>query len=301
MRKTLGRGLDALIPTHTDEPAVTATATQDSPSPAPAAPHEVDIDRIRANRYQPREFFDATTLEELATSIRENGVLQPLLVCPRGDEFELIAGERRWRAARLAGLQRVPVIVRDVDAREALKLALLENVQREDLNPIEEARGYRRLIDEFSMTQQDLAERLGKTRSTVANTLRLLQLPPDLQARMQHGELSPGHARALLGAASLQEQQELASLVRERGLTVRDAEAMVQDRRGTPPRRKPAARVAANPALQELERRLEQRLGTRVHIHTRKADGTSGRIEIEYYSAPELERIFEIAGVSYLL
>jgi len=299
MRKALGRGLDALIPTHADEPTDTATATPSSP--AAATQQEVEIDRIRANRYQPREFFDTTTLEELATSIRENGVLQPLLVCPRGDGFELIAGERRWRAARLAGLQRVPVVVRDVDAREALKLALLENVQREDLNPIEEARGYRRLIDEFSMTQQDLAERLGKTRSTVANTLRLLQLPPDLQDRMQHGELSPGHARALLGASSLQEQQELASLVREQGLTVRDAEALVQDRRSTPPRRKPAARVATNPALQELERRLEQRFGTRVHIHSRKADGTSGRIEIEYYSAPELERIFEIAGVSYLL
>ena len=154
MRKALGRGLEALIPTR--------PLAEESPPPAvrlDESPHEVDIDRIHPNRYQPRQYFDEQKLQELAESMRQNGILQPVLVSPRGDDFELVAGERRLRAARLAGLSRVPVLVRDVDARESLKLSILENVQREDLNPIEEARGYRRLIDEFGMTQQELGER----------------------------------------------------------------------------------------------------------------------------------------------
>jgi ParB family chromosome partitioning protein len=302
-RKALGRGLDALIPTGpAGGEAGTATADGAGAELRPgAAPHEVDIDRIQPNRYQPRQFFDAVKLDELAESMRQNGVLQPLVVSPRGDGFELVAGERRLRAARIAGLTRVPVVVRDVGGRESLKLALLENVQREDLNPIEEAQGYRRLIEEFDMTQLELAERLGKSRSAVANAMRLLHLPPELQDRIRSGEISAGHARALLAAPTLDEQQELASIVRERSLSVRETETLAQGRRAKPGDRKPSASVAPNPALQELERRLEQRLGTRVRIHARRPDGSSGRIEIEYYSLPELERIFEAAGVSYLL
>lgn len=297
-RRALGRGLDALIPTGPT--GGEAVATQHEEQHDGSAPHEVDIDRIRPNRYQPRTRFDAAKMEELADSMRQNGVLQPLLVTPRGNEFELVAGERRWRAARLAGLQRVPVLVRDVDARESLKLAILENVQREDLNPIEEAHGYRRLMEEFQMTQQDLAERLGKSRSSIANTLRLMQLPAEVQQRIESGEMSAGHARALLSAGSLDEQREMAMLVRERGMSVREAEHLVQTKRTKPVKRKPAATVA-NPALQELEHRLEQRFGTRVRIQARKADGSAGRVEIEYFSAGELEHIFEIAGVPYLL
>lgn len=297
-RRALGRGLDALIPTGPG--GGEAVATQHEEHHPNAAPTEVDIDRIRPNRYQPRTRFDAAKMEELADSMRENGVLQPLLVTPRGNEFELVAGERRWRAARLAGLQRVPVLVRDVDARESLKLAILENVQREDLNPIEEAHGYRRLMEEFQMTQQDLAERLGKSRSAIANTLRLMQLPAEVQQRIESGEMSAGHARALLSAGSLDEQREMAMLVREGGMSVREAEHLVQTKRTKPSKRKPTATVA-NPALQELEHRLEQRFGTRVRIQARKADGSAGRIEIEYFSAGELEHIFEIAGVPYLL
>jgi ParB family chromosome partitioning protein len=313
-RRALGRGLEALIPTRPPgvEPGAsagvaTATASATTAATDPmheAAAHEVDIDRIRPNRYQPRQHFDAAKLEELAESMRQHGVLQPVLVSPRDDGFELVAGERRLRAARLAGLSRVPVVVRDVGGREALKLALLENVQREDLTPIEEARGYQRLIDEFDMTQQDIAERLGKSRSAVANMLRLLQLPLEMQERIQTGEMTAGHARALLGAATLEEQREIASLVRERGLSVRETESLAQTRRPTPTPNKRAAAAAAvvtNPALQELTRRLEERFGTRVRIVSRKADGSSGRIEIEYYSPPELERIFAAAGVSYLL
>jgi ParB family chromosome partitioning protein len=306
-RRALGRGLEALIPTRPtaiDEsppPASSATHTDThahTPPPAPG-PLEVEIDRIHPSRWQPRQHFDSTKLEELATSMRQNGVLQPLLVSPRGDGFELVAGERRWRAARLAGLDRVPVVVRDVDGRESLKLSILENVQREDLNPIEEARGYKRLLDEFEMTQQDIAERLGRSRSAVANALRLLHLAPEIQERIQTGELTAGHARALLGAGTLEEQKEMASLVRERGMSVREAEALTRERK--PPSAKAAAAKVAHPALTELERRLEAKLGTRVRNHVRKADGSAGRIEIDYYSAAELERIFEIAGVPYLL
>jgi ParB family chromosome partitioning protein len=294
--------LEALIPTR---PAAAVATETLAPAPGEVqAPLEVDIDRIQPNRYQPRQNFDAAKLEELAESMRENGVLQPLLVSPRGDDFELVAGERRLRAARMAGLKHVPVVVRDVDGRESLKLSILENVQREDLNPIEEARGYKRLLDEFGMTQQEIGERLGKSRSAVANTLRLLHLAPDVQERIQTGELTAGHARALLAAGSFEEQKELAVLVRERGMSVRSAEEMMQARRATSARGTTPARGAAkveNPALAELQRRLETKLGTRVRLHARKADGSTGRIEIEYFSAAELERLFEILGVPYLL
>lgn len=298
-RKALGRGLEALIPTRPSAPAPDTLA----PGPAPAAgvaTHEVEIDRIEPNRYQPRQQFDAGRLAELAESVRQNGILQPLLVSPRGDGFELVAGERRLRAARLAGLQTVPVFVREVAASESLKLSILENVQREDLNPMDEARGYRRLIDEFGMTQQELAERLGRSRSAVANALRLLNLPEEMQRRIESGELTSGHARALLGAATLEEQAELAALVRERGLSVRDLEELAQRGRTPKPHRKRSS-APANPAVQELERRLEARFGTRVRIRARKQDGTAGRIEIEYYDAADLERVFATAGVPYQL
>jgi ParB family transcriptional regulator, chromosome partitioning protein len=298
-RKALGRGLEALIPTRTTaaEPPPAPTAVADLPA---AGPLEVDIERIRPNRFQPRQNFDAAKLEELAESMRENGVLQPLLVAPRGDDFELVAGERRWRAAKMAGLQKVPVVVRDVDGREALRLSILENVQREDLNPLEEAHGYQRLLDEFGMTQEEIGARLGKSRSAVSNALRLLHLPAELQQRIQTGELTPGHARALLGAATQEEQAALAALVRDQKLSVRETEAAAQERRGTTVRTRPAAR-AENPALRELAGRLEARFGTRVRIQTRKPDGSAGRIEIDYYSAVDLERIFAAAGVPYLL
>jgi ParB family chromosome partitioning protein len=299
-RKALGRGLEALIPTRPIETLPHETHERVEVLAAATVPHEVSIESIVPNRFQPRQEFDAQKLEELAESVRQNGILQPLLVSPRGEGFELVAGERRLRAARLAGLRTVPVYVRDVDARESLKLSILENVQREDLNPMEECYGYRRLIEEFGMTQLDLAQRLGKSRSAVANVLRLANLPEELQRRIRNGELTSGHARALLSAGSIEEQSELAALVRERGLSVRDLENLTQAGRRRAPR-KPRREVPANPALQELERRLETRLGTRVRIRARKPDGSAGRIEIEYYSAADLERVFEVAGAPYLL
>jgi ParB family transcriptional regulator, chromosome partitioning protein len=296
-RKALGRGLEALIPTRV---AVVEAPPEPSTDAPAAGPLEVDIESIRPNRYQPRQTFDAEKLEELAASMRENGVLQPLLVAPRGDGFELVAGERRWRAARLAGLHKVPVVVRDVDGREALRLSILENVQREDLNPIDEAHGYRRLMDEFGMTQEEIGARLGKSRSAIGNALRLLHLSAELQQRIQTGELTAGHARALLGASSQEDQAALAAVVREQKLNVRETETLAQQQRGATPRPRPAARIE-NPAVHELAGRLEARFGTRVRIQSRKADGSVGRIEIDYYSAGDLERIFAIAGVPYLL
>lgn len=295
-RKALGRGLEALIPRR---PEVSAAA-QLAPAAAvldATATHEVAIERIQKNRVQPRRRFDDDKLEELAASIRANGVLQPLLVREVNGTYELVAGERRLRAAIMAGRDTVPVVVRnDVDDRESLKLALLENVQREDLNPMEEAHGYARLLDEFGMSQQDLAERLGKSRSAIANTLRLVSLPAELQTKIEKGELSAGHARALLTAGSLEEQIEIARLVREQGLNVRETEHLAQARR----KRRTQA-VVTNPALEELQRRMESRLGTRVRLRAKKADGSAGRIEIDYYSLVDLERIFDLAGVPYLL
>ncbi len=292
-RKALGRGLEALIPRRPEPyPAARLVAPDTTPN---APPREIAIEQIRANRLQPRQRFDAAKLEELAVSIRHNGLLQPLLVRAVADGYELVAGDRRLRAAKLAGLATVPVLLRDdVGDREALQLALLENVQREDLNPIEEARGYKRLLAEFGMSQQELADQLGKSRSAIANTLRLLGLPDELQARVEAGELSAGHARALLSAGSLEEQVEIATLVRERELTVRDAERLAQ----TKPRQRRTP-AAANPALAELQKRLEARFGTRVRIRSGKSDGFPGRVEIDYYTLPDLEHVFEIAGVPY--
>ena len=300
-RQALGRGLEALIPRRAGAPAAAVAPAVPAAASLESAPiRELQLDQIQPNRLQPRWRFDDDKLAELADSMRQNGVLQPLLVRTVAGGFELVAGERRLRAARLAGLQSVPVLVRDdIDDREALKLAILENVQRQDLNPIEEARGYRRLIDEFEMGQQDLAERLGKSRSAIANTLRLLQLPEELRRKIEAGELSAGHARALLGASTLEEQMEIARLVREQGLNVREVEHLA--RRQRQPVGHAAATVSRNPALDELQKRLEARFGTRVRIRARKADGTAGRIEIDYYDGADLERVFEIAGVPYLL
>ena len=299
-RKALGRGLEALIPRRTEStvagPSVAAAAAIPMAEPTQ---REVAIERIRKNRMQPRRHFDEEKLQELAESIRENGMLQPVLVRVVDGGYELVAGERRLRAAKLAGRDSVPVVVREsVDEREALKLALLENVQREDLNPIDEALGYQRLLEEFGMSQQALAERLGKSRSAIANAVRLLSLPPELQTKIEAGELSAGHARALLAAGSLEEQIEVAQLVRDRGLNVREAEHLAQSRRpvGTRPVPRPA-----NPALEQLQKRMEARFGTRVRIRARKVDGSAGRIEIDYFTLAEMERIFEIAGVDYLL
>ena len=285
-RKALGRGLRALIP---DAPAAEAAATPD------AVPQEVDLDLLRPNPDQPRQAVDEAKLDELAQSIRTHGVIQPIVVTRRDDEagFEIIAGERRWRAAQRAGLPRVPVVVREMQRTKRLEVALIENVQRENLNPIEEAAAYRRLAGEFGMTQQRIAEAVGKERATVANYQRLLRLPAEVQADVAAGRLSMGHARALAGLAAAEQQIEVARRIREGDLSVREAEALVKraaEPKPEPPPEKPPADIHVRAA----EDRLRLSLGTRVRIVQR---GKRGRIVIDFTSEDELQRLYDqLAG-----
>jgi ParB family chromosome partitioning protein len=277
-RPALGRGLSALIP---DTPL---------PPPAPPAdrPLEVDIDRLRPNAFQPRVGFDEARLEELARSIRANGIIQPVVARRVSDGFEIIAGERRWRAAQRAGLLRIPVIIRDVPDAKLLEVALIENIQREDLNPVEEARAYKRLADDFNLTQEAIAEAVGKDRSSVANCLRLLRLPVEVLNDVSAGALTMGHARALLSLPDAAEQRRTARDVVARGLSVRDTEVLVKKLGAPPAPRRPPAQNDAN--TRAAEERLRFALGAPVHI-ARKGDG--GRIEIEFTSEAELDRLYE--------
>jgi ParB family chromosome partitioning protein len=266
-RRALGRGLGALIPVSEEEDTVISETQNDG---------SVPIGEIQPNPYQPRESWDEEAIRELADSIREKGVLQPLLVRRVGDSYQLIAGERRFRAAQLAGLERVPVTRRDVSDRESLELALVENLQRENLNPIEEARAYEQLGEEFGLTQDEIAQRVGKSRSAVANSLRLLQLPSEVREQLRSGKLSAGHARSLLAIPSQEKQIEAAQGVIDHGLSVRDTETIARQHR---PEAADVERLA-------VESELSSALGTRVRIRAKRA-GT-GRIEIEYYSLAEL-------------
>lgn len=273
-RPALGRGLSALIPD---------AATRE-------AQVEVDLDLLTPNSFQPRVQFDDARLDELAQSIKAHGVIQPIIVRRRGRHYEIIAGERRWRAAQRAGLLRVPVIVRDVPDEKVLEVALIENIQRENLNPIDEAKAYRRLIDEFKLTQEDVASAVAKDRSSVANYLRLLNLPEIVRSEVARGSLSMGHARAILGLDQEEQQIRLSRDVVARGLSVRETEAIVR-RLSTVPER--AASGAATPDVhtRQAEEKLRFALGTRVRI-VRK--GTAGRIEIDFVSEDELQRLYEL-------
>jgi ParB family transcriptional regulator, chromosome partitioning protein len=275
----LGRGLAALIG---DMAAIEGARVTESSSGSKKLP----VDFIIANRANPRRTFDAEQLEELTNSIREKGVMSPLLVRPTDDPniFELIAGERRWRAAQKAGLHDVPVIVREVDDKEALELAIIENVQRADLNPLEEAMGYGQLIEQFDYTQQDLAQVIGKSRSHVANTLRLLRLPEDVRSMVASGTLTAGHARTLI---TVEDPASLARQIVDRGLSVREAEALSQQR--DLPRRKPEASVEPRDAdTLALERKLADALGLSVALnHSERG----GRLEIRYKTLEQLDDI----------
>lgn len=277
--RRLGRGLAALIG---DNVATLESAhLRDS-----SGVRRVPVGHLVANRQNPRRDFAGDQLDELANSIREKGVMQPLLVRPTGriDQFEIIAGERRWRAAQNAGLHEVPVLVREVDDKEALELAIIENVQRVDLNPVEEAHGYGQLMDQFGYTQQDLAEVIGKSRSHVANTLRLLKLPEDVRDMLARGELTAGHARTLITA---EDPSALAREIVSAGLSVRRAEALNQ-KRSIPRRRAPETKGQKDPDTVALERRLSDALGLRVGIDHR---GEGGRVEIEYRTLEQLDGV----------
>jgi ParB family transcriptional regulator, chromosome partitioning protein len=281
LQKTgLGKGLSALIP---------VAPPQSAPSTISNDPKaEVDIDKITPSPFQPRRAFDETKLQEMAMSIRNQGIIQPLIVRAKGERFELIAGERRWRAAMKAGLNRVPVVVREASDHDALQLALIENLQREDLNPIEEASGYRRLQEEFTWSQEEVAEKVGKSRPAVTNALRLLSLPSEVQQEVASGNLPAGQARALLG---LQSEAVIMTAYREviaRALSARETEKLVRNLKLGRRRQRELATV--DPDLRSLVEELQRALGTKIRLLP-KARSNKGKIEIEYYSLPDLERI----------
>jgi ParB family chromosome partitioning protein len=281
LQKTgLGKGLSALIPVA--PPHSVQNTSSDNPKT------QVDIDKISPSPFQPRRAFDEIKLQELAMSIRNQGIIQPLVVRPKGERFELIAGERRWRAAMKAGLSTVPVVVRQASDRDALQLALIENLQREDLNPIEEATGYRRLQDEFTWSQEEVAEKVGKSRPAVTNALRLLSLPSEVQQEVASGNLPAGQARALLG---LQSEAVIITAYREvlaRALSTRETEKLVRNLKLGRRRRRESS--AVDPDLRSLVEELQRALGTKIRVLP-KARSNKGKIEIEYYSLPDLERI----------
>ena len=282
-RRPLGRGLGALLSAEG-----AATATEES--------YEIAIDLIDPSSLQPRTLFDDAKLEELAKSISANGVVQPVLLRRKGGRFELVAGERRWRAAQRAGLTRIPAVVQNVSDDKVLEIALIENIQREDLNPIEEARAYKKLIETLGLTQETVAERVGRDRSYVTNYLRLLKLPDDIQQLLQIGRISTGHARTLLGAEHPDVQRRIARKVIEQDLSVRATEQMVR-KAGEAAKREGAS---AKPRTQEVdanvraaESKLRRRFGTRVRIV--QAHGSSaGRIELEFYTQFDLNRLFDL-------
>jgi len=285
-RGGLGRGLDSLIPTA---PAVTAPATA-----ADATPYrEVPVERIRPNPYQPRTAIDRQQLDELAESIRQHGLLQPLTVIPDADRdgWLLVAGERRWRAARLAGLDRVPVLVRDAAPQAMLELAIVENVVRADLSPLEEAAAFRQLIDEFGLTQQDVASRVGRSRTSIANTLRLLGAPDRLREALAAGLVSEGHARALLGLELSVDQLAALDLVLDKGLNVRQTEALVRDWASTRPEH-PKDDTPRDPDERRIEDRLRSALGTRVALR-KGTRGGGGSLTIQFYSDEQLQGIYD--------
>ncbi len=279
-KQALGKGLGALIPD---------LSTLDDKEKKAIGVIEIELDKIVPNEYQPRKVFSDEKLKELASSIKEQGVIQPVIVHRAGSGYQLIAGERRWRAARLAGLKTIPALVKEATKRELLEMALIENIQREDLNALEAAEAYKRLLDEFKLTQEDLAKRVGKERSTVTNFLRILHLPKEVKQDIAAGALSMGHAKALLSLERSRDQIKAAALIVKKGLSVREAEALA-DRLKNPPKEK---KPRLSHELKALEEKLKKSLGTKVSIMS-KSKG--GRIVIEYYSPEELDRILEKIG-----
>jgi ParB family transcriptional regulator, chromosome partitioning protein len=282
-RQALGKGLGALIPGHLRE----------LDPDAKGGAQDLPIAEIRRNPYQPRTVFKADELKALADSIREQGVLQPVLVVrAKSGGYELVSGERRLRAAQQLGWQRIPAVVKpSATPQEFAEWAIIENVQRDDLNPLEEARAYKRLVDEFNQTQEEVAKKVGRERSTVANSLRLLKLPVEVQALLEKGELQMGHARALLAIDSADAQKALGSRAAREGWSVRAVEQAASERGGGGPKARKAGRRAANVELGALEEKLRRKLGTKVKL---LPAAKGGRIEIHYYSAEELERLIDL-------
>ncbi|HAM72321.1 MAG TPA: chromosome partitioning protein ParB [Verrucomicrobiales bacterium] len=313
-KPALGRGLSGLLGASSPaargpvaspaQPPPGGAATPNGTSgagtpPGPAAAQKVELSKIHPCPFQPRKDFSPEALQELADSIQSQGIVQPLIVRRQGERFEIIAGERRWRAAQLAGLKEAPVILRDADDREVLELALIENLQRENLNPIEEALGYSELIEKFQLRQEDAAAKVGKSRTAVANALRLLRLPEPVKTHLREGRLSAGHAKVLLGLTTAEQQEKAAARVLHDGLNVRQTEEFVAHlntpaapRPATPGL--PAATEARDPNIVAVEARLREKLGTRVRLRYAKGKGA---LEVKFFSDDELQRILDLLGI----
>jgi ParB family transcriptional regulator, chromosome partitioning protein len=297
-KPALGRGLGALL----------GGAAPGRPAPPPIAIAEpvaegervqnLSLDRIQPSPFQPRKDFSAEALQELADSIKAQGFIQPLIVRERHGGFELIAGERRWRAAQLLGLKEVPAIVREADDRTVLELALIENLQRENLNALEEAQGYQQLIEQFELRQEDVAVKVGKSRALVANSLRLLKLDGDVQNYLRNGQISVGHAKVILGLAGVAEQKLAAERIIKDGLNVRDTESLVARLQHAAPAVKGNGSARPQPPashVTDIENRLRERFGTKVQLRYKQGKGS---LEVRFFSDDDLDRILEIVGVS---
>ena len=283
--KGLGRGIGSLIPAEeSKEKVVVKEVVVKEP-----ADTKLKLSQIEPNRGQPRKMFDEDALAELADSIKQFGVLQPLLVQKEDDYYKIIAGERRWRAAKLAGLKEVPVLIKDFTSREIMEVALIENLQREDLNPIEEAQAYKQLIKEYSLKQEEVAERVSKSRATITNSMRLLKLDERVQKMVVEGLISSGHARTLLAIEDNDKQYSVAQKILDEKLSVRETEKLIKTM-NTPVKKK--VLPANDFAYRDLEEKLARKMGTKVVIKNKK--NNKGKIEIEYYSQDELERIYDM-------
>ena len=301
----LGRGLDALFPEKTvqskpktvktvkEEKKVAVDTKKSSQQETSNGERMMKISMIEPNREQPRKKFDEDALQELSESIKQYGILQPLLVSDKKDYYEIVAGERRWRAAKMAGLKEVPVVVKEFSTQEIVEISLIENIQREDLNPVEEAMAYKRLIDEFHLKQDEIAERVSKSRTAVTNSMRLLKLDSRVQQMMVDEMISAGHARALLAISDAEKQYSVAMRIFDEKLSVRETEKLVKTILNPSKKRENAVSDSAEDAIYEsLEEKMKNITGTRVFIHRKK--NNKGKIEIEYYSRDDLDRIIDL-------
>lgn len=289
----LGKGLDALIPSGINDKSVTGKTKKEKSSENQSGETIVNITKVEPNREQPRKNFDEDALEELAESIKQFGLLQPILVQDRKTYYEIIAGERRWRAAKKAGLKEIPVIIKNLTEQEIVEISLIENIQREDLNPIEEAQAFKRLLTEFNLKQDEVAERVAKSRTAVTNSMRLLKLCDNVQQMIIDGMISTGHARALISIEDPEQQYLIAQRIFDEKLSVRDVEKLVKNLNQPPKEKKPVVIDKSLEAVyQDIEENLKQKLSTKVSI-TSKGNGT-GKIEIEFYSHEDLEKLMDL-------
>ncbi|MFR8749916.1 MAG: ParB/RepB/Spo0J family partition protein [Coprococcus comes] len=293
LKRGLGKGLDSLIPTNVmmeSEVKHATVSTASSPEEEKDGTLMVKLSKVEPNREQPRKNFDEDSLQELAESLKQFGMLQPILVQNRGDYYEIIAGERRWRAAKIAGLKEVPVIVRELTDQEIVEISLIENIQREDLNPIEEAQAYKRLLTEFHLKQDEVAERVSKSRTAVTNSMRLLKLCDEVQKMVVDDMISTGHARALISIEDPEERYLIAQKIFDEKLSVREVEKLVKDLH-KPPKPPKEENKTLQAIYQEISERLKQSLSTKVSVSA-KQNG-AGKIEIEFYNHEDLERLLE--------